>query len=162
VAAEIGNVGTGHRRGVLKRVVAGVIGILLLSAAPRAAETVPVVVGGADGEHLFRAELADTPAERARGLMFREALAPDAGMLFLFERPRRVSFWMKNTLISLDMLFIDTDGQIVHIAERTEPETLDPHGPDQPVRAVLEINGGFAERLGIRVGDSVRSPALAR
>lgn len=131
---------------------------------PRAAasETVPVVVTSASGEHLFTAEVAATPAARARGLMHRESLAPDAGMLFLFEPPRRVSFWMKNTLISLDMLFIDEAGRIVAIAERTEPETLTGHGPDQPVRAVLEINGGLADRLGIRPGDEVRAPPLAR
>lgn len=128
------------------------------AAAPR----VPVVVATEAGEHLFRAEVADTAAERARGLMFREELAPDAGMLFLFDPPRRVSFWMKNTFISLDMLFIDARGRIVQIAERTEPESLDPHGPDQPVHAVLEINGGLAERLGIRVGDEVRAPPLGR
>ena len=135
--------------------------LLGLVAGARAAETVPVVVATADGEHLFRAEVADTTEERSRGLMFREELAPDAGMLFLFDPPRRVSFWMKNTYISLDMLFIDATGRIVHIAERTEPETLDGHGPEQRVRAVLEINGGLADRLGIRPGDVVRAPPLA-
>jgi len=138
--------------------------VLCVVLVPRAAasETVPVVVTSASGEHLFTAEVAATPAARARGLMHRESLAPDAGMLFLFEPPRRVSFWMKNTLISLDMLFIDEAGRIVAIAERTEPETLTGHGPDQPVRAVLEINGGLADRLGIRPGDEVRAPPLAR
>lgn len=138
--------------------------MLCVVLVPRAAasETVPVVVTSASGEHLFTAEVAATPAARARGLMHRESLAPDAGMLFLFEPPRRVSFWMKNTLISLDMLFIDEAGRIVAIAERTEPETLTGHGPDQPVRAVLEINGGLADRLGIRPGDEVRAPPLAR
>ncbi len=142
----------------------GVIVILLslLARGVDAAATVPVVVATDEGEHLFRAEVADTTAERSRGLMFREELAPDAGMLFVFDPPRRVSFWMKNTYISLDMLFIDAGGRIVHIAERTEPETLDPHGPDRPVHAVLEINGGLADRLGIRPGDEVRAPPLAR
>ncbi|NBC97123.1 MAG: DUF192 domain-containing protein [Deinococcus-Thermus bacterium] len=150
----------GHRRAVQR--LSGVIVILLgLVAGARAAETVPVVVATADGEHLFRAEVADTTEERSRGLMFREELAPDAGMLFLFDPPRRVSFWMKNTYISLDMLFIDAAGRIVHIAERTEPESLDGHGPDQRVRAVLEINGGLADRLGIGPGDVVRAPPLA-
>lgn len=137
--------------------------LLLALAAPAArSATVPVVVTTADGEHLFRAELAETADERASGLMFRDELAPDAGMLFLFDPPRRVSFWMKNTFISLDMLFIDAGGRIVHIAERTQPETLVPHGPDQPVRAVLEINGGLVERLGIRPGDVVRASPLER
>jgi len=153
---------SGHRSAVHR--LSGIIAVLFLVVAvsATAAETVPVVVATDAGEHLFRAEVADTTAERSRGLMFREELAPDAAMLFLFEPPRRVSFWMKNTYISLDMLFIDARGRIVHIAERTEPETLDPHGPDQPVRAVLEINGGLADRLGIRPGDEVRAPPLAR
>ncbi len=140
------------------------MGLLLLisTGSLAAAETVPVVVSGAEGEHLFRAEVADTPDARARGLMYRESLPLDAGMLFLFDPPRRVSFWMKNTYISLDMLFIDGEGRIVAISERTEPETLDPHGPETPVRAVLEINGGLADRLGIRPGDTIRTPALAR
>jgi uncharacterized membrane protein (UPF0127 family) len=155
-------VGIGHRS-TLHR-LSGIIAVLfaVVAVTATAAETVPVVVATGEGEHLFRAEVADTTAERSRGLMFREELAPDAGMLFLFEPPRRVSFWMKNTYISLDMLFIDARGRIVHIAERTEPETLDPHGPDRPVRAVLEINGGLSERLGIRPGDEVRAPPLGR
>jgi len=153
----------GHRSGVRQRLWCGVIVLLLALAAPGArSATVPVVVTTADGEQLFRAEVAETADERASGLMFRDELAPDAGMLFLFDPPRRVSFWMKNTFISLDMLFIDAGGRIVHIAERTQPETLAPHGPDQPVRAVLEINGGLVERLGIRPGDVVRASPLER
>jgi hypothetical protein len=156
---------SGHRSAVRQRLWGGVIVVLLALASPAAGArpaTVPVVVTTADGEHLFRAEVADTADERARGLMFRDELAPDAGMLFLFDPPRRVSFWMKNTFISLDMLFIDAAGRIVHIAERTEPETLIPHGPERPVRAVLEINGGLAARLGIAPGDTVRAPPLGR
>ncbi len=122
--------------------------------------TIPVVVATASGEHLFRAEVAATPEERARGLMFREQLDLDAGMLFLFDPPRRVGFWMKNTLIPLDMIFIDAGGRIVAIEERTEPHSLEPRGPDLPVRAVLEINGGLAERLGIAPGDVVRAAPL--
>ena len=122
----------------------------------------PVVVTSATGEHLFRAEVADTAAERARGLMYREHLDRDAGMLFIFEPPRRVGFWMKNTYISLDMIFADASGTIVAIAERTEPETTASHGPDMAVAYVLEINGGLGERLGIRVGDELKSPAVAR
>ncbi len=139
--------------------LAFVVGVL--AASVQANETVPVVVTSASGEHLFRAEVADTAEERARGLMYREALATDAAMLFVFDPPRRVRFWMKNTYISLDMLFADERGRIVAIAERTEPESLEPHGPASAVGAVLEINGGLAERLGIRPGDAIRSPALA-
>jgi hypothetical protein len=153
-------VAIGHRNAIHR--LSGIIAVLFVISAStaRPADTVPVVVATDTGEHLFRAEVADTPAARSQGLMFREELALDAAMLFLFDPPRRVSFWMKNTFISLDMLFIDARGRIVHIAERTEPRTLDPHGPEQPVRAVLEINGGLADRLGIRAGDVVRAPAL--
>ncbi len=125
-----------------------------------AAETTPVVVRTANGEHLFRVEVAATEAARARGLMFREELEPDAGMLFLFDPPRRVGFWMKNTLIPLDMLFADAAGRIIAIVERAEPHSLEPRGPDAPVAAVLEINGGLAERLGIAVGDEMSGGPL--
>ncbi len=76
-------------------------------------------------------------------------------MLFIFDPPREASFWMRNTLISLDMLFIDADGRIVNIAERTTPQTDDPHSSAAPVRAVLEINGGLSAMLGITPGDRV-------
>lgn len=120
-----------------------------------------MVVTSAEGEHLFRAELAATPEARAQGLMHREHLEPDAAMLFVFEPPRRVSFWMKNTLIPLDMLFVDANGEIVAIEAMTEPHSLEPRGPAEAVRAVLEINGGLSERLGIRVGDRLRAAVLA-
>ena len=109
----------------------------------------------AGARYRFEIELAVTPEEQARGLMHREEMAADAGMLFLFEPIRPVSFWMKNTLISLDMLFVDTEGRIVNIGERTEPLSLDSVPSDGPVRAVLEINGGLSAQLGIRPGDKV-------
>lgn len=103
----------------------------------------------------FTVELALTRQDQARGLMHRESMAPDAGMLFVFDPPRPASFWMRNTLISLDMLFIDAEGRIVNIAERTTPQTDDPHSSAGPVRAVLEINGGLSAMLGIAPGDLV-------
>ena len=127
---------------------------------PAATAVVPVVVATQAGEHLFRAELATTPAEQSQGLMYREHLKPDAGMLFVFQPPRRVGFWMKNTLIPLDMLFVDAGGRIVAIEAEVAPHSLDSRGPGVPVAAVLEINGGLAERLGIRVGDRLRVPPL--
>jgi uncharacterized membrane protein (UPF0127 family) len=136
--------------------------VVALAQSARAQETVPVVVTSATGEHLFRAEVAATTEQRARGLMFREHLDPDAGMLFLFDPPRHVGFWMKNTLIPLDMLFADEAGRIVAIVERAEPHSLEPRGPDAAVAAVLEINGGLAERLGIAVGDALRGGPLQR
>lgn len=105
--------------------------------------------------HPFTVEVARTEAEQAQGLMFRERLAPNAGMLFPFSPPRPASFWMKNTLIPLDMIFIRADGTIARIAAKTVPHSLEPVGVTEPVAAVLEIPGGRAAELGIREGDRV-------
>jgi hypothetical protein len=112
----------------------------------------------ASGPHPFRIELATTPEQMAQGLMFRRQLAPDAGMLFDFGQPIMATMWMKNTLIPLDMLFVDQDGRIVNIRERAVPESLDTIAAAAPVRAVIELNGGTAARLDIRPGDRVIYP----
>jgi len=112
-----------------------------------------------DGKvHRFQVELARTPEEQARGLMFREKLNTDSGMLFLYDVPVLASFWMKNTLIPLDMIFIGADGRIVNIHANARPHDLTPKVAEKPVSAVLEIGGGLAERLGIGAGDRVRHP----
>jgi uncharacterized membrane protein (UPF0127 family) len=103
----------------------------------------------------FRVELARTPAEHSRGLMYRPHLDPDAGMLFLFEHQEVQSFWMKNTLIPLDMLFINRNRMIVGIVENAEPQTLSARKVDEPSQYVLEIGGGVVARLGIRPGTTV-------
>jgi uncharacterized membrane protein (UPF0127 family) len=108
----------------------------------------------------FDVEIADTREKRAQGLMFRRDLPRDAGMLFLFDRVEPASFWMKNTYISLDLLFIDRDGRISHIAHEAEPLSTASIRSRGPVQAVLEINGGEARRRGIEVGHIVRHPAL--
>ena len=110
----------------------------------------------AAGTLQFKVELAVTPAQRQRGLMFRQELAADAGMLFDFGRPSPVSMWMRNTYIPLDMLFIAEDGRIVKIVERTIPLSLTTISSDRPVRAVLELKGGTVSRLGISTGDRAR------
>ena len=121
-----------------------------------------VTVTTAAGDSLrFTVELALTPAHQQRGLMFREEMADDAGMLFVFDPVRPVSFWMRNTLISLDMLFIGPDGTILNIAAEAEPRTDTPRPSAGPVRGVLEINGGLAAALGIAAGDRVRHDAFA-
>jgi len=104
------------------------------------------------GETLFNIELADTPQERSRGLMFREFMARNAGMLFVYDQPQRASFWMKNTLISLDMLFVDQNGSVTRIHHQAEPGNLAPLEGGDAVYAVLEINGGLARQYGISVG----------
>ncbi len=102
----------------------------------------------------------DDPEERARGLMFVEDLAPMTGMLFIYDRPQPVSFWMRNTLIPLDMLFLDATGTVRRIHENAVPldETPIPGGDD--ILAVLEINGGMSGRLGIEEGSVLRHPDL--
>jgi uncharacterized membrane protein (UPF0127 family) len=104
---------------------------------------------------MFTVEIADTDALRARGLMFRQRLPEDRGMLFDFKTAREAAMWMKNTYISLDMLFIRTDGTIAYIAENTVPQSLEVIGVREPVLAVLELAGGTARKLGIRTGDVV-------
>ena len=110
--------------------------------------------------HRFIVETARTSDEMRRGLMFREHLAPDHGMLFVYDEDQVASFWMKNTLIPLDLLFIDRSGRIVRIHERAVPLSTAIISSGEPVRAVLEVNGGTAGRLGIEVGDRVMHPDL--
>ena len=114
------------------------------------------------GKYRFDIELAETPAQMAQGLMFREQMADDAGMLFILPAAQSMSMWMKNTLIPLDMVFIGIDGRIVNIHQRAVPHSLDTISSGGPVKGVLEINGGIAARLGIRVGDRVVHEAFAK
>ena len=138
--------------------------LLLAAAAPVALAqlaqfpTAPLNIVTAGGPHEFTVELATTPAQMEQGLMFRRSLAPDAGMLFDYMAPSMAMMWMKNTLIPLDMLFVDTQGRIVNIHERAVPGSLDTISAAAPVRAVIELNGGTAARLGIRPGDRVMFP----
>jgi len=106
--------------------------------------------------HRLTVEVARTGAEQAKGLMFRTELAPDAGMIFPFPSPRPASFWMKNTVIPLDIIFIRADGSIESIAANTVPYSLDPVQSGEEVGAVLEIPAGRAAALGIEPGDMVR------
>jgi uncharacterized protein len=109
-----------------------------------------------DSAEWFSVWLADTPAREEQGLMYLHWLAPDQGMLFPEDPPRVMSMWMKNTLIPLDMLFIDARGRIVYIKANATPETEDIITNPTPVRAVLELAGGAAALHDIRVGDTVR------
>ena len=120
-----------------------------------AARPAAVLVDVGSHRVTFRVELARTPAERETGLMFRKQLDADAGMLFLFERPALQTFWMKNTLIPLDMIFISASLEIVGIVANAEPETLTGRGVPIPSQFVLEIGGGLAAERGIRAGQRV-------
>jgi Uncharacterized conserved protein len=126
-----------------------------LEAFARSSLTVETAAGG---RYRFDIELAETPMQQMQGLMFREKMAPDAGMLFIYDRPQPASFWMKNTLIPLDMIFIGADGRIVNIHQNAVPQSLDAVNSAGPVKAILEINGGMSARLGIRAGDRVLYP----
>lgn len=119
------------------------------------AETVVTIAQG-DKEHRFTVELARTSAEQAQGLMNRTSMAADRGMLFPFAQPKYASFWMKNTFIPLDILFIRADGSVDRIAENTIPESLEPIVSGGEVAAVLELAGGTAARLGIDETATVR------
>jgi len=138
------------------RIAAWLVSALLLALsvpASRADDT--LTIDTPSGPVAFTIELALTPEEQARGLMFRNSLAERHGMLFDFGAEREVNMWMKNTLIPLDMLFIRADGTIHHIAAQTEPLSLDVIGSGGDVKAVLEIAGGAAKTLGIAQGAKV-------
>lgn len=115
---------------------------------------------GSWGQARFSVEIADTDETRARGLMFRETMARMAGMLFIFDRPQRAVFWMENTLIPLDMLFIRPDGSVQHIHHEARPRDRTPIDGGEGVTMVLEINGGMARRMGITPGSELRHPRL--
>jgi uncharacterized protein len=138
---------------LLAVVLACSVWVALVPAYAAGEATIEII--SKSGVHSFSVELATNDAERERGLMFRKELPEGRGMLFDFEREAPVAFWMHNTYIPLDMIFIRADGSILRIAENTEPlsDRLVPSGG--PVRAVLEVIGGTARRLGIAPGDKV-------
>ncbi|MDT8853647.1 DUF192 domain-containing protein [Paracoccaceae bacterium Fryx2] len=119
-----------------------------------------VELRGPGGQARFTVEVADTAAERAQGLMHRESMPASAGMLFVYERPQRAGFWMKNTLIPLDMIFADPAGRVTRVHSNAVPQDETPIDGGPGVLAVLEINGGLAKRLGIVPGSELRHPAL--
>ncbi|MEX0339471.1 MAG: DUF192 domain-containing protein [Arenibacterium sp.] len=113
------------------------------------------------GETRFDIELADTPEERSQGLMFVPAMRADAGMLFVYERPQRAVFWMKNTLIPLDMVFTDRSGVVQHVHHNAIPGDLTGIDGGNDIFAVLEINAGLAEEFGIAPGSEMRHAVFA-
>ena len=126
--------------------------------SPAGLEEAPLTIRSATGEHRFTVEIARTSGQQALGLMHRQSLAADRGMLFPYDPPRPASFWMKNTLIPLDLIFIRADGTIASIEANAVPLSLEPIASQEPVAAVLEIAGGRAAELGLAPGDQVLLP----
>lgn len=126
-----------------------------LGRSPAGLALAPLTITSGNRTHQFIVEVAATPEEQRIGLMNREHLAPDRGMIFPFAEERIASFWMRNTLIPLDMIFIRSDGLITNIEANTVPLSEEPVLSHEPVTAVLEIPGGRAGQLGIRAGDKV-------
>lgn len=120
-------------------------------------ERLVIVTGG--GERSFSIEIADEEGERSAGLMFRRSMADDHGMLFVFEQTRRLAFWMKNTPMPLDLIFIGDDGRIVSVLQG-EPFSTAPIAPVGTARFVLELKAGTAQKAGIGDGDRVRHPQI--
>ena len=112
--------------------------------------------------HVINVEIADTPQEKAQGLMFRTSLADDQGMLFFYDTPQEITMWMRNTYIPLDMVFIRADGVVHRIEARTEPLSEAIIGSRGDVSACLELAGGAAERLGLKAGDKVEHRFFGR
>jgi uncharacterized protein len=140
------------------------LALLLATAVSAVAACAPdmVELKGPRGVARFSVEVADTDATRSRGLMFREKMAASAGMLFVYDRPGRAVFWMKNTLIPLDMIFADATGTVQRVHANAIPHDETPIDGGDGVLAVLEINGGLARRLGIGPGTVMRHPAFAQ
>ncbi len=124
------------------------------AGANRGLREIPLVVRSGGRNHRFVVEVAASPSEQQTGMMFRRSIAPDRGMLFPYSPPQPVGFWMRNTFIPLDMIFIRADGTIARVATAA-PNSLDSVSSHEPVVAVLEIAGGRAAELGIREGDRV-------
>ena len=134
----------------------------LAQPQPQDFARMPLMIETDNGFVTLQVEVADTPALRQRGLMFRQRLPKGHGMLLLWDRPGMAALWMKNTLIPLDMIFIDAAGRIVHIHENAKPGDLTPIAAGRPVLAVLELPAGEARRLGLRYGLHVSLPQPRR
>lgn len=141
---------------------AAVVAAVLVMALPLAAcsDEGRLVIHSETGEHAFNVEVVDTPESRAQGLMYRQDLADDAGMLFDFGAEREVSFWMRNTLIPLDMIFVRADGVVQNIHVNAIPHDPTSIPSEGSVRFVLEIPGGRSVELGIKAGDRMEHPRV--
>ena len=132
--------------------------VLVIARTPGRAADDTLEIVSKSGVHVFRVELAVTDEQRAHGLMFRRSLPEGQGMLFKFEPDQVIQMWMHNTYISLDMIFIRSDGRVLRIAESTKPESDSIISSGAPARGVLEVIAGTARKLGIAPGDRVAHP----
>jgi uncharacterized protein len=146
-----------HRRALLVTLFFVMLGnVSACQAEPK------VAIATEDGkEVVFQVEIADTPSKREMGLQYRRDLGRDRGMIFLFPAETQLSFWMKNTPIPLDMIFISGERKIVGIVEQATPFTLEPRAVAAPSKYVLEINGGLAKLRGLKAGDVVRFDGIS-
>ena len=142
--------------------VAAMLAVLCLSVVGHAAELQPLEIVTKSGVQVFSVELAKTDEERATGLMYRKELADGRGMLFDFTPEQPVSMWMKNTFISLDMIFIGADGRVLRIAENTEPQSTRIISSGGPAKGVLEVIAGTARKYGIAPGDRIAHPLFGK
>lgn len=146
--------------------ISGLFGVViaLVPAAALASGCAPdaVEIRGPGGTQRFSVEVADEGAERAQGLMFREKMPSSAGMLFVYDAPQRAAFWMKNTLIPLDMIFADETGRVRRVHANAIPGDTTPIEGGEGIQFVLEINGGLAARMGIVEGAELRHPSIAQ
>jgi uncharacterized protein len=142
----------------LKWIAFAFVSLFVAASLARPVGPQTIEIASKTGVHMFTVEVVDNDADRAKGLMYRKELPEGQGMLFDFQRDQEVSFWMQNTYIPLDMIFIRGDGRILRIAENTEPLSTRLIPSNGPVRAVLEVIGGTAQKLGISAGDRVAAP----
>jgi len=148
---------------VLLRIVAAclmAVALMFPAAVASAAGTDTLILETASGEHRYTVEIASSDRERAKGLMFRRSLPETGGMIFIYDPPQPVAMWMRNTYISLDMIFIAPDGTVRRIETNTEPFSTDIIPSGGAVAAVLELNAGEAEKVGLKPGDRVVFPGL--
>ena len=135
-----------------------IVGFAVAGTPVRAASFQPLEIVTKNGVQVFSVEMATTEEEKQTGLMYRKELADGKGMLFDFNPEQEISMWMKNTYVSLDMIFIGANGRILRIAENTEPMSTEIISSRGPARAVLEVVAGTAQKYGIRPGDRVGHP----
>ena len=138
------------------------LGLFIAAGPAQAAGQSTLDIATKSGVHPFSVELATTEPEREKGLMFRKELPEGQGMLFDFHREQDVGFWMQNTYIPLDMIFIKADGRILRIAENAKPMSTDVVPSNGPVRFVLEVIAGTSRKMGIAPGDRVASPLIGK